>query len=110
MLGDLNVRSLAIELADEAVAVARAEGVALTEERARSILEWMGTLSPGATTSMLQDRQAGRPLEHEALLGPVVILGVKRGIPTPTTRTILALLHALPLVAEPVSCLSKISL
>ncbi|HMC79296.1 MAG TPA: ketopantoate reductase C-terminal domain-containing protein, partial [Acidimicrobiia bacterium] len=47
-------------------------------------------------SSMLQDRAAGRTLEHEGLLGPVVALGRRHGVPTPLTRAVLALLDALP--------------
>jgi 2-dehydropantoate 2-reductase len=80
----------------ETVAVARAEGAALTEEDADATLDWLRSLPPTAPTSMLQDRQAGRTLEHDGLIGPVVRLGARHGIPTPTGRTLLALLDALP--------------
>lgn len=46
---------------------------------------------------MLQDRQAGHTLEHDGLIGPVVRLGARHGIPPPTGRTLLALLDALTL-------------
>ena len=45
---------------------------------------------------MLQDRLAGRTMEHQGLLGPVVELGRRHGVPTPLTATVLALLDALP--------------
>jgi ketopantoate reductase len=35
-------------------------------------------------------------MEHEGLLGPVVTLGRRHGVPTPFSRAILALLDALP--------------
>jgi hypothetical protein len=41
-------------------------------------------------TSMLQDLEAGRPLELEAVVGAVVELGDKLGIPVPTTRAMYA--------------------
>jgi 2-dehydropantoate 2-reductase len=37
-------------------------------------------------TSMLQDLEAGRPLEIEAIIGAVVELGERLGVPTPRTR------------------------
>jgi 2-dehydropantoate 2-reductase len=40
---------------------------------------------------MLQDLEAGKPLELDALTGAVVELGEKLGIPTPATRHIYAL-------------------
>jgi 2-dehydropantoate 2-reductase len=39
-------------------------------------------------TSMLQDLEAGRPMELEALVGSVVELGERVGVPTPYTRTV----------------------
>ncbi len=41
-------------------------------------------------TSMLQDLEAGRPLELEAIVGAVVELGERLGVPTPATRTVYA--------------------
>ena len=41
-------------------------------------------------TSMLQDLEAGRPMEIEAVVGAVVELGDKLGVPVPTTRTVYA--------------------
>ena len=39
-------------------------------------------------TSMLQDLEAGRPMELEALVGAVVELGERVGLSMPTTRTV----------------------
>jgi 2-dehydropantoate 2-reductase len=39
-------------------------------------------------TSMLQDLEAGRPMELEALVGAVVELGDRVGLPMPYTRTV----------------------
>jgi 2-dehydropantoate 2-reductase len=41
-------------------------------------------------TSMLQDLEAGRPLELEAVVGAVVELGERLGLPMPHTRTVYA--------------------
>ena len=41
-------------------------------------------------TSMLQDLEAGRPLELEALVGAVLELGERLGIPMPSTRAVYA--------------------
>jgi 2-dehydropantoate 2-reductase len=87
---------LALDLALETVAVARADGADLTEDHAHESLAWVRSVPPTAPTSMLQDREAGKPLEHQGLIGPVVALGERNGIPTPATRAILALLAALP--------------
>jgi 2-dehydropantoate 2-reductase len=41
-------------------------------------------------TSMLQDLEAGRPMELEAVVGAVVELGQLLGIPMPHTQTVYA--------------------
>jgi 2-dehydropantoate 2-reductase len=41
-------------------------------------------------TSMLQDLEAGRPMELEAVVGAVVELGERLGISMPHTRTVYA--------------------
>ena len=41
-------------------------------------------------TSMLQDLEAGRPMELEAVVGAVVELGDRLGVPVPSTRAVYA--------------------
>jgi 2-dehydropantoate 2-reductase len=41
-------------------------------------------------TSMLQDYEAGRPMELEAVVGAVVELGDRLGVPMPTTKAVYA--------------------
>jgi 2-dehydropantoate 2-reductase len=41
-------------------------------------------------TSMLQDYEAGRPMEIEAVVGAVVELGERLGVPMPSTRAVYA--------------------
>ena len=41
-------------------------------------------------TSMLQDHEAGRPMELEAVVGAVVELGERLGVPMPATRAVYA--------------------
>jgi 2-dehydropantoate 2-reductase len=85
--------ALGLELALETVAVARAEGAALRVDDAREALAWFPTLR-GTRSSMLQDRTAGRTMEHQGLFAPVVALGERHDVPTPLTRAMLALLDA----------------
>ena len=99
VLHEPSTAELGLGLALEAVDVARAEGAALTPEDARVALAWLQGL-PGATpSSMLQDRAAGRRMEHQGLFGPVVAFGRRHGVPTPLTGAVLALLDALPVGA-----------
>jgi 2-dehydropantoate 2-reductase len=85
---------LGMDLALETLAVARAEGAALTADDARKALAWFPSLR-GTRSSMLQDRLAGRTMEHRGLFDPVLALGERHGVPTPLTRALLALLDAL---------------
>jgi 2-dehydropantoate 2-reductase len=39
---------------------------------------------------MLQDLEAGRPMELEAMVGAVVELGERLGVPMPSTRAVYA--------------------
>lgn len=93
--------ALGLDLALETVEVARAEGTALTPRHAREALAWLQGVPGTLPSSMLQDRAAGRSMEHQGLLGPVVSLGERHGVPTPLTRAVLALLDALPATVTP---------
>ncbi len=95
VLADPAMAALALDLALETVEVARAEGAHLTPEGARDILAWLQGLPGHLPSSMLQDRAAGRTLEHHGLLGPVVALSRRHDVPTPLTTAVLALLDAL---------------
>jgi 2-dehydropantoate 2-reductase len=44
-------------------------------------------------TSMLQDVEAGRPLEIDALLTAVTEIGERVGVPTPNTDALLGLVR-----------------
>jgi 2-dehydropantoate 2-reductase len=89
ILGDPGARTLLRTLMDEAAAVAHALGVTFdvtAEERLR-LAERLGAFK----TSMLQDLEAGRPLETDALLGAVAELGRKVGVATPLLDAVAAL-------------------
>ncbi|MGC2323709.1 MAG: 2-dehydropantoate 2-reductase [Terriglobales bacterium] len=51
-------------------------------------------------TSMLQDLEAGRPLELEAVVGAVVELGERLGVPMPHTRAVYACTKLLAIATE----------
>ncbi len=82
---------LARRVTAEVVAVASASGVPLALDEV-----WERNLRfsqrSDIKTSMLQDLEMGRPLEHEALNGIIVKYGTKLGIPTPYNFTLYALL------------------
>ncbi|MGF7233492.1 MAG: 2-dehydropantoate 2-reductase [Frankia sp.] len=89
-----DVAATALQLMRECVAVARADGVPVDEGLPEFTLRRMRSQPEGAGTSMLYDRLAGRPLEHEALIGTVVRIGAERGVPTPVCSAFAALLAA----------------
>lgn len=77
----------------EAAAVGRAEGVALADDIvARSLAFSTDTADPATRASMLDDIEAGRPLELDASLGELVARGARAGVPTPTLSLLRALL------------------
>ena len=79
-------RALAARMISEAQAVAEALGVRFKISLEQRIA---GAEAVGAhKTSMLQDVEAGRALELEALVGAVVELGGITGVPTPTIEAI----------------------
>ena len=76
------------EIMAEAEAVARKLGMELpiSIEQRMAGAEKVGEHK----TSMLQDVEAGRPLELEAVVGAVVELGERLGLPMPATRAVYA--------------------
>jgi 2-dehydropantoate 2-reductase len=84
-------RELAMRLMNECASVAASLGVSIPmsfEERLRRSAA-VGAARP----SMLQDRDAGRPMELDAILGALVELGDLQGIATPSVRSLLACLR-----------------
>jgi 2-dehydropantoate 2-reductase len=79
----------------EALQVGRAEGASLADEDVEAVLEGTGQYGPETGSSMLYDRLAGRPLEHQYLTGEIVRRGDTRGIPVPLNSAVLALLEAI---------------
>lgn len=83
-----STRELSIAMMREAEAVAGKLGVTMRVGIDKRIAgaEKVG----GHKTSMLQDVEAGRPLEYEALVGAVAELGRMVGVPTPHVDAVLA--------------------
>ncbi len=85
---------LARRVTTEVVAVASASGIPLTFEEV-----WARNLRfsqrSDIKTSMLQDLEMGKPLEHEALNGIIVKCGAELGIPTPYNFALYTLLATL---------------
>ena len=80
----------------EAVAVGRAQGVALSAEYAEDRLAFCDRLPAEMTSSMHNDLERGNRLEVAWLSGGVVELGQAAGVPTPVNRAVsdILALHA----------------
>ena len=88
---DAGTRAVARAMMLEAQAIAEALGVRFPIDVDRRIA---GGAAVGAhRTSMLQDLNAARPMEIDALVAAVAELGVLTGRPTPTIDTVLALVR-----------------
>ena len=79
----------------ECIAVGRAEGATFADDAARTMAASLAGATVGHRPSTLQDRLAGRPMEHEALNGAVARIGAKHGIATPMNSVVAALLEAI---------------
>ncbi len=82
---------LSRKVMEEVAAIAKAEGCELPYEAIEANLSLTARMSP-YKTSMLQDYEAGRPLEIEAILGNPLKIAAKRGVDAPNMRALYALL------------------
>lgn len=81
-------REVMASTTDELVAVASADGVALSAEAAHDAVRKIIDVMPGALSSTAQDLQAGRRTEIDHINGYVVRRGRALGIPTPVNQTL----------------------
>lgn len=89
MVRDPLTRQILIDIAREGQAVSGALGVELKGDPAARVSEMEGL---GAfRTSMLQDMDAGKPIELDPIVGAVVELGKRVGVATPVTALVYAL-------------------
>jgi len=87
-------RALLVELMREVTAVAQAQGLTLDESMIAEQLSWTERAS-AIRTSMMVDRERGRGMEIDALVGVVVRTGKMHSVPTPFSLAMLALLEAI---------------
>jgi 2-dehydropantoate 2-reductase len=88
------IGSLVRGLLAEAVAAGNAAGAHLTDADVAATLDWYQSLAGARGTSMLEDRRAGRPTEHDDITGAVVRAADRHGVDVPLNRAVLALLTA----------------
>ena len=89
------IPELARGLLLEAGAVARADGADLSDEEVLRVLAGMERFGAETGSSMLYDRLARRPMEHQFLTGEVVRRGAVHGVDVPLNAAVLALLEAI---------------
>ena len=94
------IRTLMAMLMDEILAVGRAEGVDIDESDRDEIIEMLVNFPPDKKMSMLQDYEAGRPIEIDEYAGEVVRLGRKHGIPTPANEILYLAITARQKISE----------
>ena len=75
-------------MVEEAIAVARACGVALPEGEEEQRLDLARKLPTEMKSSMLHDLEAGQRLELDWLTGAVVRLGDEAGVSTPVSSEV----------------------
>jgi 2-dehydropantoate 2-reductase len=101
VLRHADIHALCLDVLEEAVLAGRADGADLADDEPTRCMETLMSFSSELGTSMLFDRQAGRPTEIEALNGAVVAAGERHGIATPLNRMLLALMRAVNDAAVP---------
>ncbi|CQD25204.1 2-dehydropantoate 2-reductase [Mycolicibacterium conceptionense] len=89
-----DVAALARSYLTECLAVARADGADLGDEVVDEIVGMLAAAPEDLTTSMLTDRQAGRPLEWDIRNGVIRRKAAAHGLPTPISDVIVPLLAA----------------
>ncbi|HEX4211654.1 MAG TPA: 2-dehydropantoate 2-reductase [Candidatus Binataceae bacterium] len=94
ILGDDDGYELSRTLMAEAIAVGKAEGAKVTEDRIEMQLQGIKNNRNAfkIKPSTLQDLEKGKRLEHDAICGAVVRAAARHNIPVPATKAMFALL------------------
>ena len=87
MLEVAGARDVVTRAVQEAIAVARANGVSLQDDLLANILN-IPAMMPQQKSSTAQDLARGKPSEIDFLNGHVVRKGVELGVPTPTNHAL----------------------
>jgi 2-dehydropantoate 2-reductase len=87
-------RGQALQLLDEALSVAQAEGIRFTDTDAQRELWRVVRATSDNRSSMLQDLDRGRRTEIDSISGAILELGQRRGLSLPATMRIVQRIHA----------------
>lgn len=94
MFSRADITGLSLAYLRECLEVARAEGATLGDEVPQEIIDGFHRSPADLGTSILADRQAGRPMEWDIRNGVVQRCGRSHGIPTPISDLVVPLLAA----------------
>ena len=94
MFSRADIATLSLAYLRECLDVARAEGATLGDEVPQEIVDAFQRYPADMGTSILADRQTGRPLEWDCRNGVVQRCGRARGVPTPISDLVVPLLAA----------------
>ncbi|HEX9267075.1 MAG TPA: 2-dehydropantoate 2-reductase [Candidatus Limnocylindria bacterium] len=95
LLADAPASRVADGLAREVARVATASGVRIGEDEATKQWRAMAALTGANRSSMLQDVEAGRPTEIDAISGAVAREGERRGVAAPLNQAMTLLVASL---------------
>jgi len=95
LVADAPASRVADCLAREVARVATASGVRIGEDEAVKQWRAMAALTGANRSSMLQDVEAGRPTEIDAISGAVAREGERRGVPAPLNQAMTLLVSSL---------------
>jgi 2-dehydropantoate 2-reductase len=92
LIANKELRAYMVEVMREVLAIGRAVGVdaAIEPEARLDMARVLGVFK----TSMLQDLEAGKPLEIDGLLAGTLEIAAKAGVPAPCTEGLFALIRA----------------
>jgi 2-dehydropantoate 2-reductase len=88
-------------LVHETVAVARAEGVALSLDDSMEAMQRIAAAMPAQFSSTAQDMARGKRSEIDHLNGTVVRLGARHGIAVPANQALYALVKLIEAARAP---------
>lgn len=100
MIASPHARELMARVVDEAVAVARADGVPLDTAGLLDRVMKVGEAMPTQISSTAQDIGLGKATEIDALNGHVARRGAELGVPTPVNRTLHQLVKLLEIASR----------
>jgi 2-dehydropantoate 2-reductase len=92
LIENRRIKAYMVDIMREVLAIGRAVGVdaAIEPEARLDMARALGKFK----TSMLQDLEAGKPLEIDGLLAGTLEIAAKAGVPAPCTRSLFALIRA----------------